>query len=127
MQSELAEVMQRRKEVMGRYQEQLAGFNEDESALLSSRLKSGPTEVGHEDMVAMMGEAAKEETKAQAQEVVKEMKNDGLGEEAVEAMLKETKFQEPKVEKDETAATLDSAVDETTKAAPTTPAQPGKK
>ncbi|KAH8174800.1 ribosomal protein s2 domain-containing protein [Sarocladium implicatum] len=127
MQSELAEVMQRRKEVMGRYQEQLAGFNEDESALLSSRLKSGPTEVGHEDMVAMMGEAAKEETKAQAQEVVKEMKNDGLGEEAVDAMLKETKFQEPKVEKDETAATLDSVVDETTKAAPTTPAQPGKK
>lgn len=126
MQNEVKEVMLRRKQVMGRYQEQLAGFNEEESALLASRLESGPTEVGHEDMVAMMSETAKEETKAQAEEVVKEMKKDGLGEEAVDAMLEETKIQEPKLEQDEKVAKLDGVVEATNKT-PMTPEQPEKK
>ena len=54
------------------------------------------------------------------------MKKDGLGEEAVDAMLEETKIQEPKLEQDEKVAKLDGVVEATNKT-PMTPEQPEKK
>lgn len=73
MKSEVQDAMLRRKEVMGRLQEQLTGFDEEESALLNSRLNSKPAKVGHEEMLEMLSATAEEEVEAVASEAVREV------------------------------------------------------
>jgi NADH:ubiquinone oxidoreductase subunit E len=76
-------------------QEQLANFNEEESALLSSRFESKPAEVGHEEMLEMMSEAVKEESTEVAPGAVEEVQDDITTEASkivaeFEAMIKES-------------------------------------
>lgn len=73
MKSEVQDAMLRRKEVMGRLQEQLTGFDEEESALLNSRLNTKPAKVGHEEMLEMLSATAEEEVEAVASEAVREV------------------------------------------------------
>lgn len=72
MRQEMTDAMLRRKEVMGRMQEQLTGFTEEESELLNSRLPSKPAKVGHDEMLGLMSETVQGEVEAVISKVAEE-------------------------------------------------------
>jgi small subunit ribosomal protein S2 len=59
MQKEVSAAVVKRKEVMGRVQENVEGFTEEEMKILQDQYKSAE-EVSEDDMVKLMGETAGE-------------------------------------------------------------------
>lgn len=57
MQKEVAAATQKRKEVMGRMQENVQGFTDEEMKILQDQYKTAG-EISEEDMMGFMGEAA---------------------------------------------------------------------
>ena len=58
MRKEVAAAVVKRKEVMGRMQSNVQGFNEEEQKLLRIQNQEVDVEVSEDDMVSMLGEAA---------------------------------------------------------------------
>ena len=56
MQKEVSAAMVKRKEVMGRMQENVQGFTDEEMKILQDQYKSAE-EISEDDMVKLMGEA----------------------------------------------------------------------